>query len=109
MARDPAARPHDEGVRFADCRPEPLRALFADAGLVDASVEPLVVPTVFADLDDYWTPFLGGTGPAPAYVASLREPEKDALKEALRGRLPVADDGAIHLTARAWAVQGRHV
>jgi hypothetical protein len=25
-------------------------------------VEPIDVPTVFRDLDDYWSPFLGGRG-----------------------------------------------
>jgi SAM-dependent methyltransferase len=104
---DPAARELDEGLRFPLCRPEPLRALFAGAGLADVVVEEIVVPTVFADFDDYWTPFLGGTGPAPAYAVSLPEADRAVLRESLRSGLPTEPDGSIHLTARAWSVRGR--
>jgi SAM-dependent methyltransferase len=104
---DPAARPLDEGVRFPDCRPGSLAELFTGADLHDVAVEEVVVPTRFVDFDDYWAPFLGGAGPAPAYVASLDEDPRAALREALRARVPVADDGSVHLTARAWAVRGR--
>src|SRR5207244_13110877 len=34
VALDPAARKLDEGVRFPLCRPEPLAALFREAGCV---------------------------------------------------------------------------
>jgi SAM-dependent methyltransferase len=102
---DPAARPLDEAARFPDCRPGPLAELFA--ALEDVVVEEVVVPTVFADFDDYWGPFLGGAGPAPAYVTSLGEDQRTVLRETLRARVPVADDGSIPLTARAWAVRGR--
>jgi SAM-dependent methyltransferase len=105
---DPAVRGLDEGLRFPLCRPEPLRELFAGSGLADVVVEEIVVPTVFADFDDYWTPFLGGTGPAPAYAVLLPEPDRVALRESLRARLPAEPDGSIHLTARAWSVRGRH-
>ncbi|MGK5113623.1 MULTISPECIES: class I SAM-dependent methyltransferase [unclassified Geodermatophilus] len=104
---DPAAADLDEGRRFPDCAPGPLHDLFAAAGLEDVTVEETVVPTVFPDFDDYWTPFLGGTGPAPAYAVSLADEHRAALREALRSRLPVGDDGSISLTARAWAVRGR--
>src|SRR3954451_10905923 len=105
-ALDPAARSLDEAVRFPFCRPDPLRELFTAAGLSDVAVAPIVVPTVFADFDDYWTPFLRGTGPAPAYAASLDDDGRAALREELRARLPARDDGSIHLTARAWALRG---
>jgi hypothetical protein len=71
------------------------------------AVEAIVVPTVFADFDDFWTPFLGGTGPAPGYVLALGDQDREALREVLRTRLPAAEDGSIHLTARAWTVRGR--
>ena len=106
-ALDPAARPLDEGRRFPICRPEPLAALFRDAGLADVDVRALDVPTVFRDFDDYWTPFLGGQGPAPGYCSSLDEARRTALREAIRARLPVQPDGRIPLTARAWAARGR--
>jgi SAM-dependent methyltransferase len=103
---DPAARDLDEGRRSGWCRPGPLRDLFAEA-FEDVAVDAIVVPTAFAGFDDYWTPFLGRTGPAPAYVASLGDQQRTALREALRARLPTAADGAIGLSARAWAVRGR--
>jgi SAM-dependent methyltransferase len=95
-----------EDLRFATCRPDPLRELFLDEGLEEVVVAEIVVPTVFADFDDYWTPFLGGQGPAPAYAMSLAEEARAALRERLRARLPAEDDGSIRLTARAWAVRG---
>jgi SAM-dependent methyltransferase len=106
VAVDPAARSRVEGSRFPLCRPEPLRELWESAGLVDVVVEAITIPTVFASFDDFWTPFLGGQGPAPGYVASLPDGHRDALRETLRCRLPADPDGAIHLTARAWTVRG---
>jgi SAM-dependent methyltransferase len=103
---DPDAGQLDEAARFDLCRPEPLRALFEDAGLSGVVVEPLDIPTVFADFDDYWTPFLGGQGPAPAYLAERTDEQRTAVRERLRERLPTESDGSIALTARAWAVRG---
>jgi len=105
-ALDPAAATLDEGRRFGLCRPEPLAGLFRDAGLVEVAGRPIEVPTRFRDFDDYWTPFLGGQGPAPGYAMALDEGRRAALREALRARLPVAADGSIPLVARAWAVAG---
>jgi hypothetical protein len=69
-------------------------------------VRPIVVPTLFRDFDDYWSPFLGGSGPGPAYAMSLDEGRRSALREVVRDRLPTEDDGSISLTARAWAARG---
>ena len=106
-ALDPAAEPLDEGRRFPLCRPEPLERLFTGAGLQDVAVRAIDVPTVFRDFDDYWSPFLGGQGPAPAYAMSLPEPSRAALRDHLRATLPAAADGSIPLIARAWAARGR--
>ncbi|HYQ81778.1 MAG TPA: class I SAM-dependent methyltransferase [Anaeromyxobacteraceae bacterium] len=103
---DPAALALDEGVRFPLCAPAPLEALFAAAGLSDVATSAIDVPTWFRDFDDYWQPFLGGQGPAPAYAMSLPEDRRAALRERLRGALPTGPDGSIRLTARAWAVRG---
>jgi SAM-dependent methyltransferase len=77
---DPAVRRESEGVRFGFCRPEPLRAMFRAAGLADISVDSIVVPTVFRDFDDVWSPFLRGTGPAPSYVTSLDDARRAELR-----------------------------
>jgi SAM-dependent methyltransferase len=105
-ALDPTARPLDEGVRFPVCKPEPLRKLFLEARLRDVDVRSIDVPTHFRDFDDYWSPFLGGQGPAPSYAMSLSEERRSALRDYIRAHLPIASDGSIDLMARAWAVRG---
>jgi len=106
VALDPSAAELDEGRRFPLCRPEPLSMLFRAAGLVDVQVTGIGVPTVFANFDDFWRPFLGGQGPAPSYCMSLSETRRAALRERLREDLPRHADGSIPLTARAWAICG---
>jgi hypothetical protein len=69
-------------------------------------VRPVEVPTVFAGFDDYWSPFLGGQGPAPGYLSSLTDAHRRELRDLLRARLPSTVDGSIPLAARAWAVRG---
>lgn len=103
---DPAVAALHEARRFPGNRPGPLRALFTGAGLQDVEVRDFVVPVDFAGFEDFWSPFLAGTGPAPAYVATLDDDRRTSLRDAVRNRLPIADDGAIHLIARAWAVRG---
>lgn len=105
-ALDPAASELDEGRRFPLCNPAPLEELWQQSGLRQVSVEAMQIPTVFADFDDFWGPFLGGQGPAPGYVASLAEDRRIALRDLLRSRLPAGADASISLTARAWAVRG---
>lgn len=106
-ALDPAdAASRDEALRFPLCRPEPLEALFAAAGLREVQVAAIEIPTVFRDFDDYWTPFLAGGAPAPAYCMALDEARRTALREHLRATLPTSPDGSIHLSARAWTVRG---
>jgi SAM-dependent methyltransferase len=104
---DPAAAEKAEAIRFRICKPEPLAALFVRAGLQQVEVQAIDVPTVFHDFDDYWQPFLGGQGPAPAYAMSLDEAARGKLRERLRGILPAARDGSIPLIARAWAVRSK--
>jgi SAM-dependent methyltransferase len=95
----------DEGVRFPLCRPEALGKLFASVGLEGVEVKPIDIPTSFADFDDYWQPFLGGQGPAPAYAMSLDETARARLRDRIRERVPTKADGSISLIARAWATR----
>lgn len=103
---NPAAAELDEGRRFPLCQPAPLEELFAQAGLNAVEVRPLDIATPFRDFEDYWTPFLGGQGPAPGYAMSLNEADRSRLRERIRAALPIQPDGAIELSARAWAVRG---
>lgn len=105
---DPAAAEYDEAARFPLCRPGTLGELFTASGLAEVHTRAVEVPTVFTDFDDFWTPFLGGNGPAPAYCVALPEPAREQLRQLLQANLPAQQDGSIHLTARAWAVKGRN-
>jgi len=103
---DATAAALDEAVRFPLCQPEPLRNLFTSAGLRSVSVQAIDVPTVFETFDDYWKPFLGRTGPAPAYLASLGEDTVGRIRQRLHARLTADAGEPIALTSRAWAVRG---
>jgi SAM-dependent methyltransferase len=105
VALNPDAANMDEGLRFPLCHPEALSKLFAEAGLRGVEVKPIDIPTPFAHFDDYWEPFLGGQGPAPAYAMSLNETARARLRDRIREHIPIAANGAISLTARAWATR----
>ena len=105
VALDPGARKLDEGSRFPLCRPEALEKLWSAARLENVASTALDVPTPFASFEDYWQPFLGAQGPAPAYAMSLDEAARTRLRDRLRATLPARADGSIALTARAWAVR----
>lgn len=95
-----AARSLDPDVPaevFPICRPDVLEELFG------GEVRAIDVPARFDDFEAYWAPFLGGTGPAPAYVASLDDERREALREAVRDR--VGDRPSLNV--RAWAVRAR--
>ena len=106
VALDPGAAALDEARRFPICHPDALEALLRGARLRGVEGVAIDVPTRFRDFDDYWTPFLGGQGPAPGYAMALGEERRSALRERIRAALPVAADGSIDLVARAWAVRG---
>jgi trans-aconitate methyltransferase len=106
-AFDAKAKEFDDGVKAPICRPGPLAELFTRAGLTGVEVNAIDIPTAFANFDDYWTPFMGGTGSAPKYCMSLDEAARARLREEIRRRLPTGPDGEILLAARAWAAKGR--
>jgi SAM-dependent methyltransferase len=105
-ALEPKARELDEGRRFTLCGPQQLADLFRGTALEDVEVSAIDVPTVFRDFDDYWSPFLGGQAPAPAYAMSLSQERRAALRERIRASLPTNAKGEHNLVARAWAVRG---
>jgi len=104
---DAAAATADEGARFPLCRPDALAELFADAGLSGIDVAAIDITTAFANFDEYWRPFLGGQGPAPAYAMALDAKARAELRDRIRARLPLRADGSVSLTARSWAVRAR--
>lgn len=106
VALSPAAAGNNEALRFPICRPEALVQLWSSAGLEAIKVTAIDIPTHFTNFEDYWKPFLGGQGAAPAYLATLDESAQHALRDHLQARIPVQDDGTLALVARAWAIRG---
>ena len=103
---DAMAREMVRVQRFPLCQPQPLQALFERVGLRSVAVRAIDIPTVFQDFYDYWQPFLGKTGAAPTYLASVGDDVRRAIRCRLESRLASTANGSIELTARAWAVQG---
>jgi SAM-dependent methyltransferase len=104
---DPGAASLDERRRFALYGKPGILAAFGAAGLGELDAERLTIATPFASFEDYWEPFLGRTGAAPSYVASLDAARRERLKGHLRERLAPDTEGRISLHASAWAVRGR--
>lgn len=102
---DSKAAELDEGVRFPLCSPTALTTLFKGVGVRNVVCESVEIPTEFASFDDYWAPFLGGTGPAPSFVSGLSMERRELLVSGLKSSLPARKDGSIPLTARAWAIK----
>jgi hypothetical protein len=106
VALDPAIAARDERT-MPQCRRGELADLWRANGLQHVQEQPMTIDLSFASFDDYWSPFLGGQGPAGAYAASLADAARGALESKLRTRLLGGrQDGAVTLRARAWAVKG---
>ena len=106
IAVSPSDAKLDQAERFPLCQPGPLQALFEAAGLKSVTVLAIAIPTAFQDFDDYWKPFLGRTGAAPSYLASVGVEVQERIRRYLKSRLASTRGGPIGLSARAWAVQG---
>lgn len=107
LAVDPGAQAEDQGTRFAHvCQPDALERIFTVGGLRSVVTRDVTIPMRFRDLDDFWLPFLGGTGVAPAYLASCDDETSTAIRDRLLATLPIDTTGAIQLQARAFAVRG---
>jgi SAM-dependent methyltransferase len=106
VARDPAARSRDE-ANMPLCRPGELSAFWKEQGLSQVEDQPIDIDLPFESFDDYWSPFLGGQGPAGAYVAGLPEPQRADLRTGLRQRLlGEGPDRPMTMGGRVWAVTG---
>jgi SAM-dependent methyltransferase len=107
VALEPATAPkHERNMKLA--RQGELGQLWRKAALTEVQERPLVIEQAFASFDDYWGPFLKGTGPGGAYVVSLDDGRRRRLETRLRARLLGGKrDGAFTLKARAWCVRGR--
>jgi ubiquinone/menaquinone biosynthesis C-methylase UbiE len=104
---NPEALNLHESKRFPNSNADALKRLFESTGFVDIETTSIEIATHFRDFDDYWKPFLGGQGPAPSFLLSLDQDEKDKLRNTLKTRLPAQLDGSISMVARAWAAKGQ--
>jgi SAM-dependent methyltransferase len=96
---DPAAQDESglAGVRKGD-----LAHLFGQAGLSATLDTALSVEVRHPTFEEWWEPYTLGVGPAGAYVASLDQDHRAALRERCRAKLSPPFD----ISATAWAVTG---
>lgn len=92
--------------RFAMCEPGELTRLWEGAGMSEVTTVGLGTEAAFGSFEEIWAPFLGGTGPAPAYVQGLDEAQVARLRDELERDLRRDEKGGYRLGARAWAVRG---
>jgi len=101
----------ERSARKAARPPIASEQAFADfwrrCGLCNVDTGTVEIAQDFADLDDFWMPFLSGATPGSSYVPTLAPETRDALKNNLRQRL-LGDrpDGPFTLPARALVVRG---
>jgi len=104
---DPDADSCDE-KHMPWCREGELARLWTDSGLCEVEASALTIEQDFAAFEDYWSPFLLGTGPAGAYATGLPGARRTALRDRLCSRvLGDGPDRPFALSSRAWAVRGR--
>jgi SAM-dependent methyltransferase len=101
---DPTAPDEARVLKFG--REGEIAQLFAAAGFEDVRESTLDVTATYRDVDDLWSGFLAGVGPAGSYCVALPEERRTALREVLVRRLG-APSGGFSLTGRARCVTGR--
>lgn len=106
LAVRPDAPDEARTLRFG--RPGEIATLLTEAGFADVEEAELQVTSAYADFDELWEPFLGGVGPAGAFLVSLSSKEQAAVRRELFGRLE-EPTSAFTLSAVARAARGRRV
>jgi ubiquinone/menaquinone biosynthesis C-methylase UbiE len=85
---------------------EELKSLWTGAGLRNIEVKNIAFPCGFVSFDDFWQPLTEGQGLQGAYLRSISEDHRTALRERLRQNLfGNRADGPFTLNAKAWAVR----
>lgn len=88
-------------------RPGDLGRAWRAAGFERVEETSLAIRMDYASFDDWWSSFSGTEGPHAEFVASLGEPGRVRLCEALRlAYIDGEADGARSFGALAWAVKG---
>jgi len=103
LALNPAAPDEARVLGYTD--PSSLRELWRRAGMRELEIASLEVTVEYTGFDDYWDPFLSGTGPGGRYCVSLDDRHRAALSDECLRRLGTPE-GSFTLSARAWAARG---
>jgi SAM-dependent methyltransferase len=96
-----AAAQDESGL--AGAREGHLSELFREAGLRHVEETALEFSVEHTSFERWWEPFGLGVGPAGAYVETLGDEEREALRERCRALLPAAP---FTITAAVWAARG---
>jgi len=80
-----------------------LGQLASAAGLVVVDQPTLTIDVTFPTFEEWWQPFTFGVGPAGAYVQSLDDDRREALRQACAASLPA---GPFTIDASAWTAIG---
>lgn len=104
LAVDPDAPDEARTLRFG--REGEMAELFVSAGFQDVCETELTVTATYTDVDELWSGFLTGIGPAGAYCLSLSDPDRDKMRSALVRGLG-SPNGSFALDAVARCAIGR--
>jgi SAM-dependent methyltransferase len=86
---------------------EKLAELFKTAGLNDVETRAIEISVMFRDFDDYWQSNTGFTSPTGNTIKAFSDEKRGQLKQMVKSKLPIDDNGVISYMARVNAVQGR--
>jgi SAM-dependent methyltransferase len=89
---------------LAGARRGHLEQLCAEAGLSAVEGTKLHVDVEFGSFDEWWEPYTFGIGPLGAYIRSLDDDGRAALRSGCAERLPAAP---FTVRASAWAARAR--
>ena len=105
-ALDPGVGSRDEGAVMRYCTSAELDELWTRAGLSDVATGELHASAAYESFDVLWQPLESGLGPSGAYVKTLDEGRRTAVKQKFHELLG-SPNGPFTLDARAWYVTGR--
>ncbi|HEY1916917.1 MAG TPA: methyltransferase domain-containing protein [Streptosporangiaceae bacterium] len=94
----------DDESGLPGAREGDLARLFTEAGVADVQSSTLSVTGHYDSFEEWWKPYTTGVGPAGAYVATLTDEHRTALRDRCRHLYPTAP---FTITATTWAVTGR--
>lgn len=101
-ARDPSLR---GDVKLTGDTEGELATVFREAGLTDVEDGELIAHGEYANFDDWWEPFTLGIGPHGAYLKTLDDEHREALRLACLETFDEPDK-PFTLEARAWFARG---